>query len=554
MLNLIKNILFFVSRKQDKIVFSYLLGIYKIKIKPNKKKYYFCGFPFLKKILKNNVQKVYFLGIKLYKKRKYKLVVDEHEFYFKVSPKDLFLHYLNSNENSLHLIIYFLAIEEYFHKNDVGFALYKKMESIFDILPLDNFKNLIYSYEKGIAQEEQSLLVNDNLNLLQGGEFLTSAYYFGRDMLYVKNDISLENFDFDKAWLVENGFVAEEISAIEDKYFELHNLSDNKIEISCILWAPVYSQKDILIEKIKVLCSGVKNIKEFSFSELAHERIVQAVYHCDEIDQNLIKEYKIKKMENYFPKILTNMLLIIEKPVFAIKPDHKTFFLQQGIKIKKGIRGYCKRTMPDYFFDFAIHTADNSLQTQYIQQLFYPKFSIMDYLQKIKKFNCMLIKTQSLSNPKDFPHSVAFCSDIDIICLQKEFKKIVDFTYDYASLKFANCYDIEIIDLGEFEQKITLNLQGYLIFMFHIYDKIKNVSDDFLVESLSRKRWNDYYWIPAKQDELCYRFVEFLHYPNKKQHWEYMLENKEYINFDLISQSVEASEELLTKLKAEMDG
>lgn len=534
-MSFIRKLFLTVKRNNDCVKYFYIFGLFKIKKAPYYKKYYF-------------------LGIQLYKKKK-KFTEQEqiYEYFFKTSPKDLFLHYLNSSDSSMQLIITYLAIEEYYKKNKIGYSLYNKIPSSDGFINLDNVISLIKAFEQNNNYECDDILINDELSLCSGGEILVVSYYFNSQYVKVKNDIRLPNVSYGVGWLVENNYSEEEISIIYGKLNELRNSINNRVDVSCILWAPVYPIKNLLLDKLKIFCKNISNCKEFSFTELSHERIIEAVYFCDEIDNNLIREYKIKKMQPYFPKILTNMILTIDKPIFEIKPNHIIITLKQAREIKRGIRGYCKKIMPDYFFDFTIHTSDNSLQTKYIQHLFYPTFSILEYLEKIKTFNYMIIKLISPNMQKNFPFNLSFSSDIDIIVSKQDFKKLVDFTYNYAVDRYSIDYEINIVDLGEHEQKITLNLHGYLIFMFHIYDEIKDVSDKFIENSLLRKEWNKYFWIPSKKDEICYRFAEYHNYQSKISHWTYILENSNDIDFELISNNVNNSEELLSKLKLHLE-
>lgn len=138
------------------------------------------------------------------------------------------------NYQRMDVIIKYLAIENYYHKNNYGFALYQKLQCLrqkqsgglpvnYEKMCVNVFTTLISSIEKEQFKKDSCITCDEDLTLIDGAHRLAACLYFGiREMnarvLQLKVCMSSP---FTTAYLRAGGFTEEELALINAKTKEL---------------------------------------------------------------------------------------------------------------------------------------------------------------------------------------------------------------------------------------------------------------------------------------------------------------------------------------------
>ena len=147
-----------------------------------------------------------------------------------ISVGDVFS--LNSRNGELlryDMIVRLLAVENYYGKNDYGFKLYHKMQyernkhkgDDFADKAVERFKKLILSYEENGYDESSCILLDKNMQLIDGSHRLAMAMYHGYENISAVIDTRETNFSYGIDWFENNGFTAEETGYMRDKAEEM---------------------------------------------------------------------------------------------------------------------------------------------------------------------------------------------------------------------------------------------------------------------------------------------------------------------------------------------
>lgn len=134
-----------------------------------------------------------------------------------------------SKFNRMDIIARYLAIENYYGKNDFGWAIYHKMQTI---RMKDNpkgakqrgkaFTKLIESVKDNGYLYNKPIRVKPSLSLVNGSHRLATALYFGVEKVLVWKDRQTKKKTvFNIKWFKKNGFKTEHINAIKLKAKEL---------------------------------------------------------------------------------------------------------------------------------------------------------------------------------------------------------------------------------------------------------------------------------------------------------------------------------------------
>lgn len=147
------------------------------------------------------------------------------ELYEIKDPWVFFMSQVAKSEfNRIDVVVRYLAIEDYFEKNEIGYALYKKMQSERDPesdtdLYLEKFKSLIKSFEKQGFDLKHPITVNKKNELVDGSHRLACALYFDVKKIKIKRSEVLES-NYGMGWF-EKHFTDQEVTVIKDKFRKL---------------------------------------------------------------------------------------------------------------------------------------------------------------------------------------------------------------------------------------------------------------------------------------------------------------------------------------------
>lgn len=456
----------------------------------------------------------------------------------------------------LDVVVKYLAIENYYNKNDYGFALHQKLQSLrqrqsenmpegYEKLSSEAFKDLIRSVEKEGFWESAEITCDSRLFLLDGAHRLAVCLYFNVPNVRVKvvdQEINVLPFTLD--YLRKGGFTEEEIRIIREKAEELMNAK--KVNLSCILWPPVAKYFDRMTGEIANACRVV-SYQDYTYSEETFARVVRGVYHIDDTADWKVNK-KLEAMRGCPEKKVRVLQLEILYPLFRLKELNNHTISVIGERLKTIIRNNYKGLVDNYIYDIIVNTGDNYIQSEYMEKLFSPVLSMERYLKEIEEFDYFLIKHETPYLPADFPKTYAFSKDIDIICVPEQYEELVQKTLLFVE-KAVDGYEVRCLKKEE-GVLIRIELNGYLMLQLDIGMNIPGMSTIFCRNALARRQEKDGYYVPQIVDELCIRANEYRNNPRKIHHLEYMRKYKEYMDWSLLEICMDAGEIYRKELEA----
>lgn len=456
----------------------------------------------------------------------------------------------------LDVVVKYLAIENYFNKNDYGFALHQKLQSLrqrqsanmpegYEKLSSEAFRNLIQSVEREGFWENAEITCDSRLFLLDGAHRLAVCLYFNVPKVRVKvvdQEINVLPFTLD--YLREGGFTEEEIHIIREKAEELMNVK--KVNLSCILWPPVAKYFDRITGEIANACRVVA-YQDYTYSEETFARMVRGVYRIDDIADWKVDK-KLAAMKACPEKTVRVLQLEILYPLFRLKELNNHTISVIGERLKNIIRSNYKGLVENYIYDIIVHTGDNFRQSEYMERLFRPVLSLEAYFQEIQEFDYFLIKHEAPYLPVDFPKTYAFSKDIDIICASGQYEALVQRTLAFVE-KAVEGYEVRCLK-KEDGVLIRIELNGYLMLQLDIGMCIPGMKATFCSQALARKQEKDGYYLPQITDELCVRANEYKKNPKKVHHLEYMRKYKEYVDWTLLEACIDCDGAYIKEIEA----
>lgn len=315
-----------------------------------------------------------------------------------VSIPDIFLTQYGENcseFNRYDIIVRYLAVENYYAQNNIGYVLYQKMQKKRgDYDSIEQFKRLIESYDK-IGYDAESVIICDkNLHLVDGSHRIALGLYHGIDSINISILKHNKYIDYSLDWFIKAGFSETEIRIIKDKYAEVTR-KINDVTFTCILWPPVSEYFDVITKDLEYL-TNVTGYRDYTYTDCEFANMVRAIYDIDDIDKWKI-EKKIEYMSNYDKKIRV-LQLNINNPRYRVKSINKKPLSVECERLKSVIRTRYASEIDNYYYDIIMHISDNLEQSRYMQKIYsrFENISIDTNLAKeIKKLRNL---SNTLSN------------------------------------------------------------------------------------------------------------------------------------------------------------
>lgn len=487
-------------------------------------------------------------------------VKEENVRHIHMDVRELFLQQNASvtewDYQRLDVIVKYLAIENYFQKNDYGFALHQKLQALrarqsenmidgYEKLSSEVFKDLIRSVEAEGFWKESEIICDKRLFLADGAHRLAICLYFKIPEVKVKvvdKEINVLPFTLD--YLRQGGFTEKEILIIKNKAEEL--LDANKVNISCILWPPAAQYFDKITREIGNACR-ITEYHDYLYSEETFARLVKGVYHIDDIADWKVDK-KLEAMKMCPVKKVRVMQLEILYPYFRLKDLNNNTISVIGERLKGIIRNEYKNLIDNYIYDIIIHTGDNFRQSEYMEKVFRPVISLEDYFAEIQEFSYFLVKHETPYLPIDFPKTYAFSKDIDIICEEEEYERLLSRTIMFIKESVTD-YDVRILE-QEGNTLIRIELNGYLMLQLDIGKKIDGIKDVFWQKALEEREEKDGYYLPSLRDELCIRANEYIKNRKKIHHLDFLKMHKEEIDLGLLEKYLVCDNAYIKEIEA----
>lgn len=464
-------------------------------------------------------------------KYKIKCVNEKIGLHKTLNISDLYYSYVKNNELLRYdIIVRLLAIENYFGKNDYGFELYKKMQNRrigdwYGVQAEQVFKELIASYETNGYERESEIILDKNLDLIDGSHRIALAIYYN-----LKNInaciVNFEDFsDYSIDFFYCNGFSNEEISLIYNKEKEVRELLVPHFSI--LIWSPAVPFKDEIIKDISPW-GTVSEVKYFSYDKAGvFQNKVRAIYACDDIASWKVDK-KIEYMKNYGNDFLF-IDFILPNPCYRIKDASNLPISVTGERIKNILRTKYKERLSEYFYDILVHTSDNAWQADYINEVVNAKISVNEFLEMMNDYQYAITKTEVPYYPSDFPEDFPVGKDIDVICSEKDFGKIKGKLFALCNERYAKKYEVSITE-EQFRFRIRIEKNGLLLLLQDDISYSSEYSKDFFADALSCRVKKDCYYILSPAYEYIVRMAEYNKSNEKVYHLDYLKEH--FLDYD----------------------
>lgn len=295
-----------------------------------------------------------------------------------IRTNDLFLaQYYNGEYNGLDIVVKYLAVENYYNKNDFGFVLYKKMQ----IKRVgedwtERFKQLILSFESGM--DLQSWVKTDlDYSVHDGAHRLALALYHDIKSVPVKIfNLRQQRRYYGVDWFKDNGFSEEEIVIILKKYDEI--MKKCNLPYYCILWPPAECCISDIISDISHFSKDVEYMGNVVYALNGDElqKFIYDVYATDDIAkykldlkyQHLINSMRCGGWQFGSCNVLVVQLMILH-PDFRLKPLTGLPQSKVTMTMKKFIRDKYQNRIRDYYYDIIMHITDNQIQNDGVEDV-----------------------------------------------------------------------------------------------------------------------------------------------------------------------------------------
>jgi len=268
--------------------------------------------------------------------------------------------------NRYDIIVRYMAIDSFLNAENEGVNLYDKMQKNRGGSAYKNpwkvFQELITSFNNKGADSNYPLLVNKDLQIVDGAHRLACALYFNEPIIAIKINKKLDYSPYGIDWFKSNDFSTEELDLILQKKQQI--LISNHLYFEIVLWPPVsqyFNEIEKFIKKKYTVYSSVdyKGITEFT-------SYIKALYQIDDIKRWKV-DLKIKGMSAY-PKDIRIIKIEIPQPKFRKKANGQ--IISEVVEtLKKQIRESYKEKIDNYFHDIIIHIGDNYSHTKQSQNL-----------------------------------------------------------------------------------------------------------------------------------------------------------------------------------------
>lgn len=298
--------------------------------------------------------------------------------YKTVNATDLFLaQYVKDEFNAIDIVVKYLAIENFYGKNDFGLELYRKLQlKRVNEDWNERYIKLMKSFEMGIDMNSW-IQVDLNYSIHDGAHRLALALYHNYEYVPINIfNVEINRRYYGWKWFEENGFTKFEMDLIYRKLNEL--LEKCRKPYFCILWPPARLEFDNIKGSIECAEKGVRILKcyEIQFSREELKKFIYNIYETDDI-----KKYKLDlkyehimqslDMDGYDEKLYTVcvMELKIDNPDFRLKPLSGLPQSKSTMRLKKKIRDMFKDKITDYYYDIIMHLTDNQLQNDAVEEI-----------------------------------------------------------------------------------------------------------------------------------------------------------------------------------------
>ena len=443
------------------------------------------------------------------------------------------------------IVVRYLAVEQYYGKNNVGFDLYRKMQDArvhpgYGEKAVGQFRDLIASYEERGYDSSSYIVLDRTLSLIDGSHRIALQIYHGISNIKALVMPTRNEVDYTIDWFFKKGFTDSDIDLIIAKGRELTEKMNQCF--SCVIWSPAVGLSEDILRDLSYF-GTVCGVKRYDCIPGEYQNIVKAIYAVDDIARWKIDK-KLEHMRQQAPSLIS-VDLRLDFPDFRLKKATGMPLSRIGERTKKALRSRYKDRIENYFFDVILHISDNYQQADYMHRVFEPNIELPEILEALSDYGYALAKTESPYYPKEFPKRIPVGKDLDIICLEKDCGAIKELLLSFV--KDRPDYELRVTD-GQSGFHIRCEKQGKLIFLFDVTWEMEGLSGDFTNDAIMHREKYGGYMRLSREYEYVYRAVTYKKNRGKKHHLDYLREYRAYADLPLLKKYANMDEKMLDEL------
>lgn len=477
------------------------------------------------------------------------------------------------------LAVRYLAIDEYYGNNTIGFDLYKKMHTLggnygqnnqteeyykarrkrkkvakYGIVKeehsIEQFQQLIKSYDDNGYDASSVIMADKNMLSMNGSHRISLAVYREQELMNVEihNLLFKRRFSYDWFWQV--GFSRQELDIIDTTMKNILEDCKKKLgEFYFILYPPAYNYFDEIVRDIDQFDVGNIVVTEYDDYLLQKEDFIgfiRAVYAFDSIlPRNFERKlYYILQASTYIDGKLPMRLVRarISNPMYRLKSDNglpesiNTVRLKEAIRCRYKIREekFTKHYVGDYAHDVIIHSTDNYLSNKAVRLLTDIDRDITELFVRLKSYNYCILETSLDKLSQDFPKSFYLNEDIDIFVKADDLEKVSREIALYCEEKYnSEWLSVENI-VSDNGRRVRVLLKECLIIMFDLMVKLPELKPSYIDIALQNSIEKDFKHLSA-DDEIIVRLCKYVSSPQKTWHADYIKKcgkHRQELNYD----------------------
>lgn len=426
--------------------------------------------------------------------------------------------------NRMDIIVKYMAIESYLNNEIYGIELYKKMQMKRLRISSDEsenvweeFKRLIDSVSLHEYEKNSYVICDHNMKIMDGAHRVAICLFFGIKMIPVKITPQNVESDYTIDWFWENDFTRNEIEIINNNFKKIYDICNR--HLIAFLWPSAKNYHEMIKQDISLEIKIIKE-KHIELNDVELADFVKNIYVVDDVSIDKINDKINHMMQGR--NVVTILELDVKTPRYRLKESTSLPLSKKGEVLKKIIRTRYQNKIDRYYFDNIIHITDNYFQTDVVKKIILLPKDISFCFSKMSAFEYALTKMDVPYMVKNFPYCFPVHKDADIVCLKKDYKKIIEVIYKFAKKYcYINCLDIRLID-EKVKVRIRMEYMNFLIYQFDISYCIEGLERDFVLKAVSNRVWHNAYYELCLDDEIEVRRNEYRKMPQKKHHKEFL--------------------------------
>ena len=111
--------------------------------------------------------------------------------------------------------------------------------------------------------------------------------------------------------------------------------------------------------------------------------------------------------------------------------------------------------------------------------------------------------------------------DIDFVVNQVDCEEMLQRVSSFCEKYKGRC-EVRVLNDHKYRCCVRLELEGFLVLAFDMMYASKYLSNNYISESIYRRRKKDCYYIADTKDECLYRLIDYYENPRKDKHLNFV--------------------------------